>query len=543
MGLIASGIRVAFAGQDVLHGVDLTVSPRVRMGLIGPNGAGKSTLLRVLAGEHQPDAGSVTRTGTVGFLPQEATRRPGETMRAHLARRTGVADAEAEMERTAMALGEATDAAAQAYDDALQRWMDLGGADFDARVEAMVVELGLDPSTLDVETTGLSGGQMARASLAAVLLSRHDVLLLDEPTNDLDLDGLDRLEQFVLGLRGGLVVVSHDREFLSRTITEVLELDPVNASWSLFAGGWDAYLVEREVTRRQFRERYEASETRREALIDRVQAAREQSVRGSLRAKNRASDNDKVAKGARLEASTKGAQRVRALETRLSHLDREDTPEPRKEWELRLELPEAPRSGDVVAQLRDVVARRGDFTLGPLTVDLAQGDRVRILGPNGGGKSTLLSVLLGHLVPDEGTATLGSRIVVGELDQARAALGTDGTVVDLLMARSDMEIAEARTLLAKFGLRGPRATRPAAALSPGERTRAMLALLMAGGTNLLVLDEPTNHLDMSAIEQLESALARYGGTLLLVSHDRRLLDAVETTRTWHVAAGTVEVAR
>ncbi len=537
--LNATALRLAFGGQDVLHDVDLTVGPGAKVGLVGPNGAGKSTLLRILAGEQTPDAGRLTVTGTVGFLPQEPMRREGETLRAHLARRTGVARAEAAMETAAVALGEATEAAATAYDDALQRWLDLGGADLDTRAEQTLTDLGLDAALMDVEVTGLSGGQMARASLAAVLLSRVDVLLLDEPTNDLDLEGLDRLERFVTGLRGGLVVVSHDREFLARTITEVLELDPVNAGWSRFAGGWEAYLVERETARRQARERYEASETRRGALVDRVQAAKEQSVRGTLRAKHRASDNDKVGKAFRIESSTKGAQKVRALESRLAHLDREEVAEPRKEWELRLELPSAPRSGDVVAQLDDVVVRRGGFTLGPVTLELGQGDRVRIVGPNGSGKSTLLATLLGRLTPDAGTCSLGARVVVGELDQARAALRSQATVVQLLVGASGMEVAEARTLLAKFGLKGTRATRPASALSPGERTRAMLALLMAVRTNLLVLDEPTNHLDMPAIEQLEAALADYTGTLLLVSHDRRLLDVVHTTRTWTVSQGTV----
>jgi ATPase subunit of ABC transporter with duplicated ATPase domains len=380
---------------------------------------------------------------------------------------------------------------------------------------------------------------MARASLAAILLSRHDVLLLDEPTNDLDLDGLARLEAFVADLRGALVLVSHDREFLSRTITAVLELDPANKTAVVFAGGYDAYLEEREIARAQRRAAYEKASDTREALAGRVQAAREQSVRGAFRAKHRAKDGDRVAKGAKLEAATKGAQRVRSLETRLRHLDEEGITEPRKEWELRLELPAAPRSGDVVAALRGAVVRRGAFTLGPVDLDVRYGDRIAILGPNGGGKTTLLSLLLGRLEPVEGTASLGRGVVVGELDQVRREVTGDATVVDVLTATTEMEVADARTLLAKFGIGAVHVTRPAASLSPGERTRAMLALLMARATNCLVLDEPTNHLDLPAIEQLEGALGDYAGTLLLVSHDRRLLEAVPVTRTLHVADGHV----
>ncbi|WP_108664299.1 ABC-F family ATP-binding cassette domain-containing protein [Euzebya rosea] len=541
--LVAEGIRVAFGGQDVLHGVDLTVRPGATVGLVGPNGAGKSTLLRVLVGLLVPDEGAVTRTGTVGLLAQEHDRRPDETTAQLLARRTGVSDAERNLELATQALADGTDPDGDAYDDALQTWMAVGAADFESRVEQVLTDLGLPLRLLEAPTVGLSGGQMAKASLAAILLSRFDVLLLDEPTNDLDLDGLDRLEAFVAGYRGGIAVVSHDREFLARTITEVLELDPVNATWSTFAGGWEAYLTEREVARRRMREAYEASEEQRSHLVAQVQGAKEQSVRGALRAKKNPPDPDRAARGARIEAATSGAKKVRALESRLNQLDRtlanEGVAEPRKEWELRLELPSAPRSGDVVAQLRDATLVRGSFTFGPVTLDLAQGDRVSIVGPNGSGKSTLLGLLLGHLQPDSGTATLGSRVVVGELDQARGALASDDTVVDLLVAHSGMEPVEARTLLAKFGLKGPRANRAAADLSPGERTRAVLAMLMATGTNLLVLDEPTNHLDMPAIEQLEDALASYDGTLLLVSHDRRLLDAVTTSRTWTVSDGLV----
>ena len=542
-GVVARGVRVAFRGQDVLHGVDVTVGDGMRLGLVGPNGAGKSTLLRVLAGELRPDAGSVDRVGTIGHLPQEPERRSDEGLLDYLARRTGVAAADAELQDAAVALDGGGAHQADRYDRALQRWLDLGGADLEARAEAVVADLGLGVQTLRLDTTALSGGQMARASLAAILLSRFDLLLLDEPTNDLDLDGLERLERFVDQLQGALVVVSHDREFLARCITDVLELDPANRVAQVFAGGYEAYLEEREVRRRHHREAYEQSAEQREALQQRVQSAREQSVRGAFRAKHRAKDNDRAAKGAKLEAATKGAARVRSLETRLERLDRAGVVEPRKEWELRLELPAAPRSGDVVATLRGAVVRRGSFTLGPVDLDVRYGDRIAIVGPNGGGKSTLLAALLGRLTLDEGTARVGSGVVVGELDQVRHALDVDATVVDVVVDGSELEPGDARTLLAKFGL-GPRhVARPAASLSPGERTRAVLALLQARATNCLVLDEPTNHLDLPAIEQLEDAVLDYAGTLLLVSHDRRLLDAVPVTRTLRVDGGTVTEQR
>jgi ATPase subunit of ABC transporter with duplicated ATPase domains len=540
--LVARGVRASFADVPVLHGVDVVVGPGTRLGLVGPNGAGKSTLLKVLVGELPLDAGTVNVAGTVGYLPQEPDRRPGETLLGYLGRRTGVTAADEAMQQAAEALGDETAAAADAYEKALDRWLALGGADLDSRAAEVCADLGLPQGVLEVETTGLSGGQMARASLAAVLLSRYDVLLLDEPTNDLDLDGLDRLERFVQGLRGGLIVVSHDREFLARTITAVLELDPYNKASRTIDGGWESYLEERELARRQARDRYEDFEDRKDKLVGQVQNTREMSVRGALRAKNRAPDNDKNVKGARIEGATSAASKIRTLENRLDRLEGEGVVEPRKEWELRLTLPMAARSGSIVATLRQAVVHRGSFTLGPVDLDLGWADRVAIVGANGSGKTTLLQALLGRLRLDSGTAVLGSGVVVGELDQARRTFDVQDTVVDVLEAATDAPIEEVRTLLAKFGLKAAHVARPASSLSPGERTRAGLALLQAQGTNCLVLDEPTNHLDLPAIEQLEAALTEYAGTLLLVTHDRRLLDAVPTDQQWTVRDGKVAVA-
>ncbi len=535
--LTARGVKVAFGATEVLHGVDVTVGDGQRVGLVGPNGAGKSTLLRVLAGELKPDEGVVHSTGSVGLLPQEPDRRPDETLLEYLGRRTGVIAAEAAMHAAAEALGSGDATAGETYDQTLHRWLDLGGADLEARAVETMALLGLDAAALDAATSGLSGGQMARGSLAAVLLSRFDVLLLDEPTNDLDLDGLARLEDFVLSRRGGLAVVSHDREFLARTITDVLDLDPYNKASRQFSGGWEAYIEERAVARRHAREQYDEFADRRSELQDRVQSAREQSVRGALRAKRKAPDNDRAARGAQIEAATAGAAKVRSLETRLNRLDTEAVAEPRKEWQLRLDLPAAPRSGDLVATLNHALIRRGDFTLGPIDLDVRWADRIAILGPNGGGKTTLLQALFGKLPLASGTASVGPGVVVGELDQARREFAGTSTVTEVLRTAAGLRPEESRTLLAKFGLKAAHVERPAASLSPGERTRAGLALLMARQTNCLVLDEPTNHLDLPAIEQLEQAISSYRGTMLLVSHDRRLLEIVPTGRTIHLVAG------
>ncbi|MEU4443973.1 ABC-F family ATP-binding cassette domain-containing protein [Actinosynnema sp. NPDC050801] len=536
--LVAKDLAAGHGDRVLFEGLDLVVAPGDVIGLVGANGAGKSTLLRTLAGLLPAEQGVIRLspvTATVGHLPQEPDRRPGETVRAFLARRTGVAAAQAELDRATDALTAGT--GDDGYSDALERWLALGGADLPERSLEVAADLGLDVS-LDLPMTALSGGQAARVSMASLLLSRYDVFLLDEPTNDLDLDGLARLERFVTGLRAGVVVVSHDREFLSRTVTRVVELDLAQQQVRTYGGGYESYLEEREIARRHAREEYDEYASTRSSLEERARAQRAWMEKGVKNARRKAPDNDKVGRKFRTEATEKQASKARQTERLIERLDAVE--EPRKEWELRMEIAAAPRSGAVVAVLRAAVVTRGSFTLGPVDLQVDWADRIAITGANGSGKSTLLAALLGRVELTSGSSSLGSGVVVGEIDQARGLFLGDEPLLDAFGAAvPDWVPADLRTLLAKFGLKAAHVLRPAASLSPGERTRAALALLQARGVNLLVLDEPTNHLDLPAIEQLESALDSYTGTLLLVTHDRRMLDAVSTTRRLAVAAGRV----
>ncbi|MEU6604207.1 ABC-F family ATP-binding cassette domain-containing protein [Streptomyces shenzhenensis] len=539
--LVAKNLAAGHGDRSLFSGLDLVVAPADVIGLVGANGAGKSTLLRLLAGLTPPEQGELRLsppTATVGHLPQEPERRPGETVREFLARRTGVARAQRLMDEATQALVDGAPGADDAYAAALERWLGLGGADLEERADEVTDSLGLAVGP-DQPMTSLSGGQAARAGLASLLLSRYDVFLLDEPTNDLDLDGLERLERFVTGLRAGTVVVSHDREFLTRTVTKVLELDLAQRQINLYGGGYEAYLEEREVSRRHAREDYEEYADKKAALQDRAQMQRTWTDKGVRNARRKAgNDNDKIGRKFRSEASEKQAAKARQTQRMIERLDTVE--EPRKEWELRMEIASAPRSGAVVATLRDAEVRRGDFVLGPVTLQLDWADRIAVTGANGAGKSTLLGALLGRVPLTAGHATLGSGVLVGEVDQARALFHGPEPLLDAFRAAvPDTEPADVRTLLAKFGLKADHVLRPAATLSPGERTRAALALLQGRGVNLLVLDEPTNHLDLPAIEQLESALDGYRGTLLLVTHDRRMLDAVHVTRRLEVAGGKV----
>ncbi|GAA3651891.1 ABC-F family ATP-binding cassette domain-containing protein [Lentzea roselyniae] len=527
--LTARNISLSFGPRTVISEVDFDVSPGDRVGLMAPNGVGKSTLLRLLSGELQPETGSVSSTGTVAHLTQETLHQTGESLRDHLARRTGVAAAEAWLQRSAEALGEG---GGDDYPDALDHWTAIGAGDFDERADAVCDRLGLKADLLDGRSPDeLSGGQQARLRLAAVLLTRADVLLLDEPTNDLDATGLDLLEAHVQGCPGAIVLVSHDREFLARTTTAIAELDEFSHKISVFGGGWDAYVEEKANAERRAQEEYESYAVKRDSLVQRSRQVKEwsrQGVRRAGSAKARNDEPDKNVRAGRKQGAENLMAKASVVDRQLARL--EEAEEPREAWQLRLTLPSAGRGSSVAFTLRQAVVSRGDVTLGPVDLTIGAGERWRITGPNGSGKSTLLGALLGRLPLVSGDRSIGPGVVVGEVDQLRAEFASDASALRIVAGATGLPDVEVRTLLAKFRVGADSVLRPARELSPGERTRAGLALLQARGTTCLVLDEPTNHLDLPAIEQLERALETYEGTLLLVTHDRRLASAVRVDR-------------
>ena len=403
----------------------------------------------------------------------------------------------------------------------------------------MVADIGLDVD-LDLPMTALSGGQAARVGLAALLLSRYDAYLLDEPTNDLDSDGLDLLEEFVDGLEAPVVVVSHDREFLARTVTSVVEIDRSLQRVTTYGGGYEAYLDERSVARRHARLAYEDYADKRSELEARARRQRAWMEKGVKNARRKQRDNDKVGRKFRTEQTEKQASKARQTERLIERLATVE--EPRKEWQLQFSIATLPRAAATSSPSRaQRTVARGSFVLGPVDLQLDLRDRVAVTGPNGAGKTTLLGLLLGRTPPvlRAGEPRLRRPGRRGRPGARRSFEGSEPLVDAFSREVPEWPTAEVRTLLAKFGLGSDQVNRPADSLSPGERTRAALALLQAEGVNLLVLDEPTNHLDLPAIEQLEEALDAFDGTVLLVTHDRRMLDTVRLTRRWHVEAGRV----
>ncbi len=536
--LTAHNVSVERGDQHVLVDVSFTLNERSRLAIVGPNGIGKSTLLAVLAGEVTPTAGQLAKvppSASVGFVRQELDRSPTETGHAFLARRLGIAEADDAFIAATEALADGSPGADDRYNDALSQWLALGVADFAARAEAVGEELGLPAAVLAQPTASLSGGQASRLGLAVVLLSRFDITLLDEPTNDLDLEGLAVLERWVNGHQGGIALVSHDRAFLERTVASVLEIDEHAHTARLFTGGWDAFVAEKATARRHAEQDYATYIAERSRLAGRAQQQREWSQQGLSRAK-KGGETDKYVRAFNVNQTEKLAGKAKATERALERLDTKGkVDKPWEGWDLRFTIATAERSADVVATFSGAVIERGEFRIGPIDEEIRWAERVAITGANGAGKSTLIEALLGRIPLSSGIARLGSSVVVGELAQNRKQFdvsdgGASRTLQRAFEDESGLVVSDVRSVLAKFGLDADAVQRPAGSLSPGERTRAQLALFQAKGVNLLVLDEPTNHLDLPAIEQVESALSSFAGTLLLVSHDRRFVENIAITR-------------
>ncbi|HMC38446.1 MAG TPA: ABC-F family ATP-binding cassette domain-containing protein [Acidimicrobiales bacterium] len=537
--LSARQVTVLRGNQTVLESVSLSVDRGARLGVVGPNGVGKTTLLRVLAGEQSPDHGRVERIPAgllVALLAQETDAGPGEGLIEYLGRRTGVAAASAELDRQTTRLAADPDAVDD-YSAALDTFLLLGGDDFESRAATIAAEVGLTGDRLEIPVTSYSGGQSARARLAAVMLTRADVLLLDEPTNDLDFDGLHLLERTVARFEGAVVMVSHDRAFLDRAATRVLEIEEHSHRASEYAGAWSEFVDRRALARSQAGAAYAEWKSERDRLRARIRGQRSWSEEGVRRAAKKPSDNDKAQRGFKVNRTEKQASKVRISERALERLGQVD--KPWEGWDLRLDLSPADRSGDRVAVLDGAVVRRGPWQLGPVDLEIRWAERIVVTGPNGSGKSTLLGAAMGTVALDAGTCWVGPSVRFGELDQRRGRIEPGSSLLDAFVASTSSSVEEARSVLAKFGLGAGHVTRAVGRLSPGERTRAQLAELMVRGTNCLVLDEPTNHLDLPAIEQLEEALEGFTGTLLVVTHDRWLLETLRYDRLIHVEHGMV----
>jgi ATP-binding cassette subfamily F protein uup len=498
------GIAVSFGGPPLLDGVDLSIERGERLCLVGRNGSGKSTLMKVLSGEIVPEDGEVVRQGglKVARLTQEVPHGMTGSVYDVVAAGLGAAGALlAEYHHVSHELAvDCSDAMLRKLEQVQQRLEAAGGWELNREVETVLSRLELPA---EAEFSALSGGLKRRVLLAQALITRPDLLLLDEPTNHLDIDAIAWLEEFLLGFNGTLLFVTHDRSFLQRLATRIIELDRGRlTSWP---GDFATYL-------RRKQEALDA-EAGANALFDKRLAEEEVWIRQGIKARR-----------------TRNEGRVRALEA----MRRERQERRERQGTARLQLNEADRSGKLVVEAEGVsFSYDGKPVIRDLSTVIMRGDKVGIIGPNGAGKTTLLRILLGQLAPQQGTVRLGTKLEVAYFDQHRAILDEEMTVLDNVAQGSEQitvngQSKHVMSYLQDFLFAPARARTPVKALSGGERNRLLLARLFTQPANVLVMDEPTNDLDMETLELLESLLVDYAGTLLVVSHDRAFLDNVVT---------------
>jgi ATP-binding cassette subfamily F protein 3 len=521
--LTAHHLSKSFGAQLLFQHVSFSVNPGERVGLIGPNGSGKTTLLRILAGEERPDSGHVALASGVrlGYLPQGLTLPPALTLAEAIGPAGGdTAYLEGQLGRTAQALAERPDDAAlqSAYDETLQRL-----SRFDAGRAATILQaLALDelPGSQPVGT--LSGGQKTRLSLALVLLDEPHLLLLDEPTNHLDIAMLEWLEGWLASFAGSVMLVSHDRTFLDRTVTRILALDPHTREVQSYTGNYSDYLQQVLSERNKQWAAY-----RDQVYVERRMRQDITRIKEQARRSETATNNDQLRRYAK-KVAAKAKGREKKLERFLDSEERVE--KPARSWQIKLEFGEPAHVGQQVLRLEELAVGYNPAAplLRDLNLELRGGQRLALTGPNGSGKTTLLRTIAGHLPPLAGQVRLGAAVRLGYMSQEQTLLDPGHSALEMVQRVAPLNETEVRNFLHFFLFSDDDPLRPSAELSYGERARLALALLVAQGCNFLLLDEPINHLDIPSRSRFEEALVQFEGAVLAVVHDRYFIDRFAT---------------
>ncbi len=551
--ITVNSLSKSFGAEDLFAGVTFSVAKGARLALVGPNGIGKTTLLRILIGQEEPSGGTITRAKNlrIGYLSQEADfELQGVLWDVCLEPFADLIRMQGEVERLEAEMSEPTkrEQAMVRYGSVQQEFERRGGYVYQVRIKQVLTGLGFDPADFHMSLDHLSGGQRTRAHLARLLLSNPDLLLLDEPTNHLDIKAVEWLESYLTQWEGAAIVVSHDRYFLDHACNALLEMAISGAEF--YRGNYSTYLQEREI---RWNHRFEIFESEKEKLLKEMDYIK----------KNISGQNTLQAKG-KLKRLTRVVQAIEqvgmdaAVNSNWSQLDVETTTSPfsveeaerrvrglrppqRVTPDLHLHLRSTNRSGDLVIRTKDLKVgyrAEGDvpekFLFRTPDIELRRLDCAALIGPNGAGKSTFLKTILGQLEPLAGEVTLGASLQIGYFAQAHEGLDPDKSVLDEILAASPgMLPYQGREYLGKYLFSGDDVFKLVSMLSGGERGRLALAKLALQDTNLLLLDEPTNHLDITSQEVLQAVLDSYQGTILLVSHDRYLVDAL-ATQIWEI---------
>ncbi len=540
--LTVTNLSKSYGANHVLANVTLTMARGDKWGLVGANGVGKSTLIKIIVGEVEPDAGAADLAPgiAVGYLPQvlaASDRLTLDELIAQAQARIHVAEARLRTLESSMAHARAqesllADLLAE-YGQLTEEFDRLGGYDLAHRTAGVLAGLDVGHIARDRPIASLSGGEKARVGLAALLLQAPDLLLLDEPTNHLDFAALEWLESFLQGFGGALLVVSHDRTFLNRTVQAIVEVDEYSREAKLYSGNYDFFAHEKALARTRWTEEYAEQQEEIRDLRRFIHSKARQV------AHNRPGDGDKLAynyKGGRVEATI--GRNLRAAEERLRRIEADPVPKPPQPLHINPDFDPARLVNKTPLAVSQVtVAYAGRRVLDAVTVALGAQDRVVIVGPNGAGKSTLLKVMAGRLKPDGGDVTAAASTVIGYLDQEQESLPTDGTLYAAYAAGrvGDWESLKAE-LMSYHLFAFADLLKPVPSLSVGQQRKLQLALLMAARANVLLLDEPTNHISLDVLEEFETALLAFRGAIVAVAHDRRFIERF-ADQVWEMKEG------
>lgn len=526
-------VSKSYGVQTVLDEITFSINPADRVGLVGPNGSGKSTLLRIITGEEPPDQGTVFLApgANLGYLPQGIDLGGSETVGSFV--RSGIPgfrEAHEQVELLAERITrDASPAALDAYGSALHRFEALGGYQVENQIDIVLQGLGIGALSQAEAMAHLSGGQRTRVGLARLLVSQPSILLLDEPTNHLDIEALEWLEDFLKTYRGAVLVVSHDRRFLDRTVLRILELDPDTHTLREYPGNYSDY----EAARAREIEKQWGAWKDQQAEIHRLEQDIRQTKEHAM-STEKGTNNDHLRRLAK-----KVAQRAKAKEKRLQRYmaseERVDRPE--AAGQIRLQFASGLRSGKVVITLHQLGKTFGEQALFRDVEQVIQyGERVALVGPNGAGKTTLLRIIMGEEAPTEGTVSVGPSVRIGYMPQQQEVLNPEESALETIQRLAPMNESEIFNFLHYFLIFGDKVRLPTANLSYGERSRLMLARLVVSGANCLLLDEPINHLDIPSRQQFETALEAFPGAVLVSVHDRAFIERFATS-IWRMKDG------
>ncbi len=523
-------ISKSYGVQTVLDSITFAINPADRVGLVGPNGSGKSTLLRIITGEEAPDQGNVVLAAStsLGYLPQGIDLGLEATVGEYI--RGGVPGFyEAHTQLTALTERMASDhssAVLAAYGEALDRFELLGGYTIENKIDTVLEGLGLRDVSQSDQMKHLSGGQRTRVGLARLLVAEPSLLLLDEPTNHLDIEALEWLEGFLSNYQGAVLIVSHDRRFLDGTVQRILELDSDRHTLREYAGNYRNY---EEVKARELEKQWGAWKDQR-AEVRRFEQDIRQTKEHAL-STERSTNNDHMRRLAK-----KVAQRAKAKEKRLQrYLESDERVErPDATGQMRLSFSPSLRSGQVVLSLTGISKSFGDACLlKEVEQTLQYGERVALVGPNGSGKTTILRMIMGEVLPSSGEIAVGPSVRIGYMPQQQEVLDPEESALETIQRLAPMNETEIFNFLQYFLIYNDKVRLPTANLSYGERSRLLLARLVVSGANCLLLDEPINHLDIPSRQQFETALEAFPGTVLISVHDRAFIDRFATS-VWRI---------